>query len=349
MCEEEILACAFDRWYDQFRDLTFRSRAIPLPEEFVQYLLSDGILVPGCSAAGGGGHDSDDTDSEWGDGGSDSSAGGAIGEMPPLPEFESAVVEAIEELGGAALPKLNWSAPKDAKWVLTGRSLRCETAADVFILLKASDFIMHDLCHSFDSCGGQPGGDESSGGCVRQRPDTFMLVLRRWYDINEAGEFRCFVCHGRLCGVSQRHTSMHFQHLSDLVFVEEMRQHLTSWFDKHVRGRFPLERYAFDVYVGKPPRQKVTLVDFSPWGPSTDPLLFDWDELGKELEGRRVAAADELSDFELRVVRGEGERRGKLENYHAVPLEIAELGCSSPEELEGLFRRAEAAMPAESP
>lgn len=34
-----------------------------------------------------------------------------------------------------------------------------------------------------------------------------------------------------------------------------------------------------DVYVDIPPRRRVWLVDFSPWGASTAPCLFEWSEL----------------------------------------------------------------------
>ena len=61
-----------------------------------------------------------------------------------FPELEAALTAAIEALGGAVCPKLNWSVPRDAEWV-NGGTLRCETAGDVMLLLKSSDFVQHDL------------------------------------------------------------------------------------------------------------------------------------------------------------------------------------------------------------
>lgn len=61
-----------------------------------------------------------------------------------FPELEAALTAAIEALGGAVCPKLNWSVPRDAMWV-NGGTLRCETAGDVMLLLKSSDFVQHDL------------------------------------------------------------------------------------------------------------------------------------------------------------------------------------------------------------
>jgi hypothetical protein len=68
--------------------------------------------------------------------------GGA--EPESFPELEAALTAAIEALGGAVCPKLNWSVPRDAAWV-NGGTLRCETPGDVMLLLKSSDFVQHDL------------------------------------------------------------------------------------------------------------------------------------------------------------------------------------------------------------
>ena len=43
---------------------------------------------------------------------------------PELPELEAAVHAAIFDLGGAVLPKLDWSAPKDAVFMSTHISTR---------------------------------------------------------------------------------------------------------------------------------------------------------------------------------------------------------------------------------
>mmetsp|Transcript_60623 Transcript_60623/g.195288 ORF Transcript_60623/g.195288 Transcript_60623/m.195288 type:complete len:330 (+) Transcript_60623:103-1092(+) len=313
---EEVLACSFDRWYEEFQDVTFASRAISLPEDFVQYLLADGVRVPVQADA------ASSDDSQWGDGGSDSEGSQHGANDLCFPEVEEAVRLAIADLDGSVLPKLNWSAPKDARWLFG--TLQCRTVEDVFTLLKSSDFIAHDLCHSFDHCADRAGG--------RSRPDVFKLVLREWRAVDEASEFRCFVRERQLRAVSQRHTSLFFPHLVDPEFTGSVVQKIAQFFEERVRASFPLERYAFDVLLGKPPRLRVRLVDFSPWAPSTDPLLFDWEEL-------RVPLA--AGEPEFRSVEREGQGRAKLENYHAVPLEVAELGIASPEEMEELCRRAQ--------
>lgn len=328
MLEEEVLACSFDRWYDRFHGLTFRSRVIPLPEDFVQYLLADGIALPAAAVDGERQHDADGSDSEgWGDGGGDSDSDGAE-PAPSFPELEREIVDAIQDLGGAVLPKLNWSAPKDARWML-GCGLKCTSLFDVLTLLKGSDFVAHDLEHSLDYCARPAGAGPG-------RPERFVLVLRQWRDLDDSGEFRCFVGGGRLLAISQRQTAVRFPHLSEESFLDAVRSKIVAFFEESVSCRFPLERYAFDVLVGKAPRLKVRVVDFSPWGPSTDPVLFEWDYLAQLRDAEAAAPA------EVRVVRTDSEVKAKLENYHQLPLEVAQLGSQSPEDLEALFARAEA-------
>lgn len=123
MLEVEVEACAFHNWYEKFKDVTLRSCVIPLPEDFVRFLLADGISMPSSAVAQG----ADDDDSEWGDGGSDSDdlqdrnqPSGNASEVPSFRELQIKTDEAIASLGGFVLPKLNWSAPKDARWVLGG-------------------------------------------------------------------------------------------------------------------------------------------------------------------------------------------------------------------------------------
>lgn len=49
------------------------------------------------------------------------------------------------------VPKLDWSAPKDATWISATNSMECRTPNDVY-LLKSSNFITHDLEQAFDGC-----------------------------------------------------------------------------------------------------------------------------------------------------------------------------------------------------
>ena len=61
--------------------------------------------------------------------------------------------------------------------------LRCTCPADVYLLLKSSDFISHDLdpLTTFQHCEG------------RAQAYELELVLRKWYPVDRGREFRCFV------------------------------------------------------------------------------------------------------------------------------------------------------------
>lgn len=57
--------------------------------------------------------------------------------------------EAIDRLGGAASPKLNWSCPSDAVWVTTGNTHRCTNADEVRTPMPAFppvSFALQRLC-----------------------------------------------------------------------------------------------------------------------------------------------------------------------------------------------------------
>lgn len=319
MREDEVLACSFSAWYDRFRHITFKSEIISLPQAFVDFLGTDGLRVPRCE------DDAASADS-WGDGDSNES------DPPPrFPELEKEIASIISRLGGNVLPKLNWSAPKDATWLQP--SLQCQKPHEVFLLLKGSDFIAHDLNHSFDHCSTE-----------RKRPDTFTLVLRKWYDLHESNEFRCFVSDNSLFAVSQRQTACFYEHLVQPNEIDSIREEILSFFQGHIQGQFPLSRYVFDVYVGGAPRRKVRLVDFSPWGPTTEPALFDWRELEEMVTNIRSRGEkpDDTSAprFEFRVVRSETETRAtKVERYSQLPLELAQLGTG--EGMEELLKKAD--------
>ena len=69
--------------------------------------------------------------------------------------------------------------------------LKCVSPADVYLLLKSSDFVQHDLDPElvFDGC--EPTSSSSAG----DTPPTYELelVLRKWYPVDRARELRCFV------------------------------------------------------------------------------------------------------------------------------------------------------------
>ena len=78
---------------------------------------------------------------------------------------------------------------QDASWLLPPSfPLKCISPADVYLLLKSSDFICHDLNPEtvFEGCHLEVGSQSLP-------PYNLELVLRKWYPIDRSRELRCFV------------------------------------------------------------------------------------------------------------------------------------------------------------
>ena len=188
------------------------------------------------------------------------------------------------------MPKLNWSAPKDATWISATNDMDCRTPNDVYLLLKSSDFVTHDLEQVFDDCESDTESDSASNSEASQKEDEvpearcvthsagsseipYCLVLRKKIPAyNPSLEFRCFVRARQLLCMCQRDLN-HFSFLPPLV--SKFRSLIQQFFDKNLQKKFPDENFVFDVYI-PPPHDRVWLIDLNPWAPRTDPLLFSW-------------------------------------------------------------------------
>jgi hypothetical protein len=239
---------------------------IPLPPAFLEYLRADGIILP----------PEDGDNATWSDNdsgifsGADNNDGDEEEAEDPSAnwrETHDSIERTIEELGGKVAPKLNWSAPKDATWINATNSMECCTPNDIYLLLKSSDFITHDLAHAFD---------DTSDGSAGEAPEIpYHLVLRKWITLNPSVEFRCFVRNRRLIALCQRDLN-HFEFLFNMQ--DKLRNVVQDFFNLRLRDTFPDANFTFDVYV-PPPHDKVWLMDVNPWAVRTDPLLFSWMEL----------------------------------------------------------------------
>ena len=186
------------------------------------------------------------------------------------PEIHAQVRSTIKELGGKVLPKLNWSAPKDATWISPTTDMECRTPNDIYLLLKSSDFITHDLEHAFDGC--VPDQDKQD--------IPYALVLRKSFNLNPSLEFRCFVSNRSLVAISQREMN-YFSFLSELQ--TQLKGCIQDFFQDHLLDSKYLAgddmvSFVFDVYI-PPPHDRVWLIDINPWATRTDPLLFSWLEI----------------------------------------------------------------------
>ncbi|QKX57079.1 uncharacterized protein TRUGW13939_04187 [Talaromyces rugulosus] len=269
-----ILHCSYHYWHPLYRTSTPKARLIPLTDAFISYLRADGIVLPPDQPArstftndDSGFEDSDDEQDD--DENDDPSTA--------WPEVHNQIKDTIQELGGKVTPKLNWSAPKDATWIAVTNDLQCQAPNDIYMLLKSSDFITHDLDHAFDDTDPEP--SESTNEPVSKSPDVpkipYHLVLRKYFNLNPSLEFRCFVRDRKLLCLCQRDLN-HFDFLFPMR--DMLRSRIQSFFDDKLRDTFPDRNFVFDVYV-PPPHERVWLIDINPWAIRTDPLLFSWMEI----------------------------------------------------------------------
>ncbi len=134
---------------------------------------------------------SDDDNDSWDDT-TDKSSDQDKTNYPEFNELDDKIINAMKKFNNKVFIKLNWSSPKDAFWSLS--KLSCECLSDVYILLKSSDFITHDLVEPFNCCEDFDKNSESV------KNFKYVLVIREWFNINPSMEFRCFVKNNMLIG-----------------------------------------------------------------------------------------------------------------------------------------------------
>ena len=150
MKREHVLNCNFSAWYPKFKNITIRSRVIPLPKEFVDYLKADNVVLPGEPVPTLSGAEAESDSEEWLS--LDEDPNEQAISAPEFNEVDSAIREAIVDLEGTVFPKLNWSSPLDASWISFDGTLKCQSPNDIYLLLKSSDKISNTLFDSFKHC-----------------------------------------------------------------------------------------------------------------------------------------------------------------------------------------------------
>jgi hypothetical protein len=81
--------------------------------------------------------------------------------------------------------------------------LKCTSPADVYMLLKSSDFVAHDLDERnvFEGCEPPTSSSPGQGDDGREGKYELELALRKWYPIETSREMRCFVRDNTLIGL----------------------------------------------------------------------------------------------------------------------------------------------------
>ena len=363
---EEVLACQFSSWYPTFskilpldtrndhdseneddsepptasmpttrKNVTIPSviiKDLPTPG-FKDYLLSDGVKLPkdatklsSCAGVSNTIEEDDEFDND--DDNDDNDDDDEL-EAFHFPSLNQKIEETIRDKfpsAGGVLPKLNWSAPRDATWINEG-TMKCKTPGDVYLLLKSSDFCTHDvLFESLKDCKDYTtdpaSGDEEilSSSNDKHHP-PLQLILRKWCNLNPSMEFRCFVRNHELLGISQRQHSIHFPHLTE--DKDKLYDLIHDFFEDYVFHRFAdgtIPNYVWDVFIDK--KDRAWIVDFNPWARTTDSLLYEWSEL-VSVDGDD--ARDYDAEFGMRIATSEREvKHDPLASYRA-PIDTVNL------------------------
>lgn len=274
--------------HHRYRSLAPKSRLVPLSERFLDYLRSDGIILPAEEDANE--VDSDDPDNNISTYSNDDEGPDPAADWL---DIHQTVKCTIAELDGSIVPKLNWSAPKDATWISATNSMECRTPNDIYLLLKSSDFVTHDLEHAFDDCESDDDDDETA---ISTRIPYHLVLRKTIPSMTTSLEFRCFVRARHLLCISQREVT-YYAFLADLK--PALLQLIQQFFESKLQKTFPDANFVFDVYIPLP-QGKVWLIDINPWAPRTDPLLFSWLEIlemtGGEQGGAVVNHEEEDND-----------------------------------------------------
>ncbi|KAF8512097.1 D123-domain-containing protein [Hysterangium stoloniferum] len=274
-------------WYKQFSHVSPKSTVIrPLDDSFRSYLEANGVIIPEGSEdipvySTLSDHESSEDEGKQ--------ASNSRTERYSFPQLDEQIRDAIKRYG-AVFPKLNWTSPKDAAWVLP--SLKCTAPADVYLSLKSSDFVSHDLDASlaFEGC-----KENISSPTYYPTPHVLELVLKKWYPIDRGREFRCFVRSEILLAISQRDPN-YYPSLNELGTKENILQSITRFWVQHIRGKFPGgSDYVFDIYLTRD-LSSGHILDFNPYHQKTDSLLFTYDELYQLLESATVCMASATSE-----------------------------------------------------
>lgn len=296
---QQIENCTFSHWYPKLKKHTPKTEVIkPVPSEFIRYLEQDGIQLPEeknvqSFYTGDLEHNEDNDYSDWEQEQDESSDEDdsedeqvqqpKINPLVDFPQFHQQLKDVLERFG-AVTPKLNWSAPQDATWILPNNSMKCNEVNELYLLLNASNYIMHDLQYAFDDC------VDNETGKTTDKPE-FELILRKWFDVNPALEFRVFVKDGKVVGASQRDLNF-YDYLSPLS--DTFKDLIDEFVEDVVVPAFPDSSFVVDLYIPRP-FDRVYLIDINPFSRKTDSLMFSWNELANF-----DAKSDD--DYELRLV-----------------------------------------------
>ncbi|MHA1827904.1 MAG: hypothetical protein ACTSX6_04570 [Candidatus Heimdallarchaeaceae archaeon] len=167
-----------------------------------------------------------------------------------LDKIEKKLVWAFKEIKGEKFfVRLGSRSPKD-------NPIEIKNPRDVFTAFGDSARILEDL---------------TLASMVDYTPYVFV---RKWVNMPQDKEFRCFVKNGELKGISQYYYRTKYYYLDKLeqrkLIEFQARKLLTK-----IKEKFNLKDFIFDICY-KPDDDLPLLIEINPFSSWTDPCLFDW-------------------------------------------------------------------------
>ena len=182
--------------------------------------------------------------------------------MNPVPDLCRKIRRVIgERARKAVVPKLNWSCPSDALHFSPDQSLKCMSPNEVFLLLKSSDKINHDLTYPFENC--HDSADSQS--------PTYTLALQEFAKLAPSREFRCFIREKKAVAICSRSTTFSDD---EEDFFDEVYEELLEFLDLQIIPKVELSSFVVDVY--KKEASGFLIFGFSPFGLPTWSMYFSW-------------------------------------------------------------------------
>uniref|UniRef100_A0A336LZQ5 CSON005131 protein n=1 Tax=Culicoides sonorensis TaxID=179676 RepID=A0A336LZQ5_CULSO len=286
---------SFPEWYKDFKKISIRSHIVQIPENVLEYLRDEMIVLPKeCqeneNSTKNIGDDYLDEDTEE-------------TETPEFPEFSKQLQDKLKILNGSAFIKTNFHCPKDSVWITAGQTMRARSISDIYMLLKASSICKEDL--AVEAVGDQ----------------GHVIVLRQWTDIHPGTEFRCFVKNKNLIAISPRDWPQYHSHISQ--HKRDIINDIVSLFKEKIKQKFPVDDYVFDVY--RETKDEVYLLDFAPFDEQlTKSLAFEWSELYQSL-GVQILHPEEEDDPEFRYLPEDCGIQPNPRNNYGIPHDVINL------------------------
>jgi hypothetical protein len=257
---------SFNYWYPILENDCIKAKLVPLPVNFIEYLLADGIFLGDNNKAFLNFSNVESVDSSGEDWPEEGALPMESQKSVSFPQLYEEINEIIcSRFDGKCFPKLNGICPSDASWMNWSGTMECSNADQVVLLLKSSDIISNYLT-SLEKF--------KLEEIYSTIPQPFNLVLKKYYSISVGCEFRCIVKGGKLIGISQRYPNKLYPFLNENedTYISQ----ISTFFLNKIAPKFVEENFIFDLYIDK---NRPWILDISPLNENLNLCLFTWDDI----------------------------------------------------------------------